>query len=83
MISGIYAVRDAKTEAFSQPFFFLKPGLALRSFGDEVANRDSNLAKHPEDFALFHLGYYDDETGAVTSLAQPEQIALAINYVSL
>lgn len=61
---------------------FLKPGLALRSFGDEVANRDSNLAKHPEDFALFHLGYYDDETGAVTSLPQPEQIALAINYVS-
>lgn len=82
MISGIYSIRDAKIEAFGQPFLFVKPGPAIRAFADEVSNPQSNLFKHPEDFALFHLGYYDDETGLFTSLPQPEQISLAINHVS-
>jgi len=80
MILGIYGIRDAKTEAFSQPMFFVTKGVAIRAFADECENTQSNLNKHPEDFALFHLGSYNDNTGEFVSLPQPVQIALAMDY---
>lgn len=82
MILGIYAIRDAKTEAFSQPMFFVTKGVAIRAFADECENNQSNLHKHPEDFALFELGSYNDNSGEFVSLAQPLQIALALDYKS-
>ena len=38
-------------------------GAAVRSFIDEVNNRESAMCAHPEDYVLFHLADYDDETG--------------------
>ena len=52
---GVYSIRDAKSEVFSQPMFFVTPGIAIRTFGDECSNDNSNLCKHPEDFALYNL----------------------------
>lgn len=80
MILGIYAIRDAKTEAFAQPMFFVTKGVAIRAFADECENIQSNLHKHPEDFAMFHLGSYNDNSGEFVSLPQPVQIALAMDY---
>jgi hypothetical protein len=31
---------------------------------------------HPDDFDLFYLGTYDDNTGAMDLLASPKQICL-------
>lgn len=80
---GVFAVRDAKAEAFGQPFFSLQRGIAVRSFADECSREDSGLYKHPEDYALFHLGEFDDCSGQMVSLEQPLQIALALDYVSV
>lgn len=80
MIVGAYAIRDAKTEAFSQPMFFVTRGVAIRSFSEECENQGSALNKHPSDYALFYIGQYDDNSGQLTSSAQPEQIALAIDF---
>ena len=77
---SVCAVRDAKVEAFGQPFYSQQRGVAIRSFADECSKPDSNLNAHPEDFALFCLGEYDDQTGGFTSLPQPVQIALAMDY---
>lgn len=77
---GIYAIRDAKTEIFSQPMYFVTPGVAIRTFGDEVENSNSNLSKHPEDYAMFKIGTFDDNTGAIEQEPQPLQIALAMDF---
>lgn len=61
----VVSVRDAKSEAFGRPIFVSTIGAAIRSFGDEV-NRDERenvMCTHPEDFQLFHLGYYEDSIG--------------------
>lgn len=79
MILQVCSVRDAKTEVFSQPMFFVTKGVAIRSFHDEVNRAGSDLAKHAEDFALFSLGVFDDQKGSFDCLAQPEQIALAMD----
>ena len=79
MIIGVYAIRDAQTEAFSQPMFFVTRGVAIRSFSEECESTTSALNKHPQDYAMFQIGTYDDNSGALVSLPQPQQIALAMD----
>jgi len=74
---NIFAVRDQATDQFGNPMFLVSTGQAIRSFGDEINNKESNnlLNKHPEDYALYHLGEYDTDTGTFTTQA-PKQVAI-------
>ena len=73
----IVTVRDRVADVFGQPFFVARVGQAIRSFSDEVnsPNSDSAIAKHPEDFDLYELGLFDDETGTFEAVP-PRQIAI-------
>lgn len=75
----IVAVRDRVSVAFMQPNFVGSKGGAIRAFADAVNSRDeksrSMIAQHPEDFDLFLLGSYDDETGLFDT-GVPQQIAV-------
>ena len=70
MIKVICAYRDAQAQVFGQPIFAPALGVVIRSFTDEVNNEyESNmLFHHPEDFILFHIGNYDDNTGLIESI---------------
>lgn len=73
----IVAVRDRAADVFAQPNFVHSVGGAIRSFSDEI-NRvahDNVLNKHPEDFDLYQLGVYDDNSGLFVS-DKPKQIAV-------
>lgn len=61
----VVAVRDAAVHAFNRPFFVPTIGVAVRSFADEVNRKadDNQMFRHPEDFELWSLGVFDDETG--------------------
>lgn len=61
------AVRDSAAAAFNTPFCAPSTGLAIRSFRDEVNRKaDGNLMNtHPEDFELYQVGEYDEDTGTV------------------
>jgi len=73
----VVTVRDRTADVFGQPFFVARVGQAIRSFADEVnnASSDSAIAKHPEDFDLYELGSFDDET-ATFECGAPRQIAI-------
>jgi hypothetical protein len=73
----IYAVRDSKMNAYATPMFLQSDGHAIRSFGDAInqEDKDSLLWKHSEDFDLFALGEYDQETGMFNT-GVPKQLAL-------
>lgn len=62
----VCAVFDRAVQTFGQPFFVAAVGAAVRSFTDEVNRKadDNALHAHPEDFELWHLGWFDDEHGA-------------------
>ncbi|QXP08632.1 MAG: nonstructural protein [Arizlama microvirus] len=68
------AVLDLATETYGRPFFVHHAGQAMRSFMDEVKNRDSEIGKHPGDYELYELGTFDDTTGKFT--APPEPVRL-------
>lgn len=79
MIYEIVAIRDGAVAAFARPAFTRSKGEAIRSFSDEVNrnDQDNTLHTHPEDYALYYLGHFDDATGQFTCPKQPEQLAEA------
>lgn len=76
MIKQIVAVKDRAMDAFLQPFFVPALGGAIRAFGDEINNPQSEMQKHPEDYDLYHLGEFNDNTGEIKQLERPLQIAI-------
>lgn len=71
MISGIYAIKDAKS-TFMPCTVDVNDATAVRNFEYAVRLKDSILASHPNDFALFRVGSFDNETGTVTASIVPE-----------
>ena len=43
-------------------------------------SRKSTLAKHPEDFEVYELGWYGDGDAYFELLETPKQIAVGSNY---
>lgn len=78
----VVAVRDQKADAFGHPWYAQSVGMAVRHFGDAVQSQDeANMwKKHPEDFALFRLGEFDQRSGEF-KCAKPEQLCLATDFI--
>lgn len=73
----VVAIKDNAAQLFGRPIFVPALGVANRQFSDEVnrAAEDNQYYKHPEDFDLYQLGTFDDETGAFDLLAFPKVLA--------
>lgn len=75
----IYAIKDIAIEAFGQPIFVRAQGQAVRSFMDECKNPESQLNKYPNDYELYYIGEYQDETGTIMGVT-PERINRATDF---
>lgn len=77
MLLQVVVIRDRAADVYGVPAFTSSVGIAIRSFSDEVnrAAPDNQLNKHAEDFDLFLIGTYDDQTGTFATHA-PRQIAI-------
>lgn len=74
----MFTIRDSAIDSYGNPFCARSIPEATRIFLDEVRNPESQLHKHPEDFALFHLGSYNPDTG-LFSTDTPHQICRALD----
>lgn len=63
MTLEMFAVYDSAVEAFMTPFFARSKGEALRSFIDACSDGKTNFCRHPEHFALYLVGSFDDDSG--------------------
>lgn len=74
---GVYSVYDSAAKCYGPPFLGQRDAIAIRGFTDAVNNgRGGNdLTAHPEDFALFRLGEFDDSTGLFSG-EQPSPLVL-------
>lgn len=81
---NIYCVRDVKTNVFNLPFCQKSDGAAIRGFQQEVSRLDSNnmLNLYPNDFSLYRTGFFDEDTGTITALLQPELVIEASALVA-
>lgn len=81
MLHFVFTVYDSKAEAYLQPLFVKSKGEAIRSFSDEVNREDSLLFKHVEDFTLFQLGSWDDQTAQFDLNPTPVAVGKAIEFL--
>lgn len=73
MIYGLYSIKDAKT-SFMPVTLDVNNASAVRNFEHAVRQPDSLLRSHPNDYALYHVGDFDTDTGLVHSILIPEQL---------
>lgn len=67
MIMEIYAIKDTKV-GFMQPFYLQNNAVAIRAFTNARNSTQANeVNTNPEDKELWHLGSFNDQTGAITS----------------
>lgn len=71
MLTGIYAIKDAKS-TFMPCTVDVNDATAVRNFEHAVRQPDSILASHPNDFALFKVGEYDNESGVIAPVFPPK-----------
>lgn len=81
MLHEVYSIRDAKTEVFSPPFLQKARGEAERSFSQLSNDPETSIGRYPEDFDLYYLGQFNDNSGAYTLLDTPKHIIKAIQVV--
>lgn len=69
MLRVVVSVFDSASQMYGQPVFSPSRGVAIRSFSDEVnrTGADNALNGHPEDFTLFQLAEFHEETGIFTA----------------
>jgi len=61
--SRIYSIRDLKSETYWVPFFQDHEIMAQRSFIKLILDKDMMPSQFPEDFELWQLGEWNNETG--------------------
>lgn len=63
---NIYAFFDKKMNTFNN-YLFLAPNdaTAIRTMYDYYMDGGSLISKHPDDFSLYALGYFNNETGVI------------------
>lgn len=69
MILRAFSIHDVKAETFTPPFYQNTDGQATRVFQDLVNNPDHGIGKHPQDYTIFMVGTFDDNTGHFESIS--------------
>lgn len=78
----MFSVYDKKVEAFSRPFVAPTYGAAERGFRDAANDPQSEVSKHPEDYSLMCVGWFDESTGQIEGFnTGPEMVCGALSLV--
>lgn len=65
MLHQIYTIHDITAELYTQPFYGISDAVAIRSAQNLVHNPGTTFYDNPEDFRLYHIGQYNDETATI------------------
>lgn len=81
MLLKIFSIRDSKGEIYNTPWFKKTHGEAERDFREAAKDDKSYLSKYPEDYDLYYIGEYDDQTGTIKPLDTPQHMLKAISVI--
>lgn len=77
----IFTIYDEKIAAYGVPFFTPAIGSAARMFADLANDPNTAVGKHPEDYTLYHIGYYGDDGARVEANPTPVFVGKATDYI--
>lgn len=82
MKNYVYSVFDKKARAYLQPFQAVNNPVAIRNFQAAVSNNPQSIfCQNPEDFELFHIGYFDDNSARYENVDNPIPVARALDFI--
>lgn len=68
------SIHDRSVNAYQPVYTVRAEGEAIRNFMDAIASEQSGaLHKHPDDFDLYVVGSFNDDSGEITP-CQPKKI---------
>lgn len=73
----MFSIHDRKTESFGPPYCAATPGEAERNFRTACSNPESDLHRYPEDFTLYQVGFFHNESGQLEALVTPSFVCAA------
>lgn len=77
----VFAIFDAKAEAYLPPFFTGSAGLALRMFASAANDSEHKFAQYAADFTLFEMGSWDELTGLFKLYDAKINLGTALEHV--
>lgn len=80
MLLKCYSIRDSKAEIYEICPPFLTRAVALRWFEQMVNNPQNPWSRNPEDYDLFEIGEFNQDTGMMIPGVSPTHVAKAIDY---
>lgn len=81
MRHAIMSVHDVKAKAFARPFYVPTVEIGTRAFAVSCRDPGTELNSYPEDMFLYHLGWWDDDTGETENVVPPVQVCKAVDFV--
>lgn len=78
-----YSVFDTKSLQYHLPFFQPTDGAAIRMLQDLVDDPNTQMGRHPADFVLYCVGFYDSNTGGMVPNAPLRHIVDAVALVKV
>lgn len=71
---NVYAIYDSVAATFTQPIFLHNDNEAKRLFKTWCNNPELPMSAHPEDYALYAIGFYDMNSGIIEGQTPHNQI---------
>lgn len=80
---SLFSVYDSAAKVWFPPFVAQTVEVALRNFRMTVNSPESNFNRFPEDYALFLVGEFDQETGMIVGTPAPQSLGVAITFLDM
>lgn len=61
----MFAILDAVAQHHTQPFCSTNSATASREFANTINEKGTKFFTNPEDYSLYHIGQYDQDTGVL------------------
>lgn len=73
-VQQMFSVYDVKSEIFGFPMCSPTISSFARILSDLIAEGKHAFAQHPEDYVLFHLGEFHEQSGQIHLLPAPNSL---------
>lgn len=77
----MYSFQDQKAGIFYPPIYKPTYAEAEREFSNIVNYKGSTMNNNPEDFHMYYIGTYDNNTGKVEPVEPPQHLIAAHQLV--
>lgn len=80
MQKQIFSLHDRAAAAYGPPMFLNTESQAVRALQLEL-QKPGGLSEFPEDFTLYHIGSFDDNSGLITP-QEPQRVISVLEIIN-